>query len=161
MTNKSRVLHKFSDSGISQFIFIFILLFWIAFAIFKWENNPIFFLISLIAAGFLFILIAYQTVVLREDVIEINKWRIIPFLGHYIEFEYSEIKSISFEKGDTFGEELAFRMILGRFGNAKRKLHQIHIETEADGNFDLEFTWSSKKVEKIAELIEQQVSLKR
>jgi hypothetical protein len=161
MKNKTKVLHKFSNSGISQFIFICVLLFWIAFAIYNWENNPVFFLISIIAAGILFILIPYKTVVLREDVVEFNNYRLIPFLGRYIEFDYSEIKVISYEKGDTFGEDIAFHLIFGVFGASSRRLHHINIETEADGSFDLEFTWSSKKVEKIAELIEHQVSLMR
>ncbi|MCZ4408799.1 hypothetical protein O3Q51_08270 [Cryomorphaceae bacterium 1068] len=84
----------------TQILFRVVCVAWMAFAMYKFSINPVFFGLSILAALTVFLLITRMAITVTENAVRIEHQRILPFLSLVLVYPLDEIEEIQLDMAD-------------------------------------------------------------
>ena len=102
MTLNSDIILQFKEN---KYFVRFLCFAWICLSIYKWDDNPWFFLISTTVIIFLLLVTSEKSIQVKVDSLEITNQHWLPFLNKTRVFNYCEMRNIKYEAGKGASSE--------------------------------------------------------
>lgn len=129
MNQDREALLVVKGKGVKQLLYRILLSIWIVYAIFLWDYNPVFFLISIIASIMLICFNTNDSIIIRNNEFEINYKSWIPLFNSSFHCFYYEIEEVSYGKEDKALLNLIRRLLFAGIDVAVKQRNIITVKT--------------------------------